>query len=78
MHTPFSEKRHGDIGNESWTCSSCLHFGVQASVNKRNVQAALTTNNLFADIQGALTVGAVTEFLELWDLIAQVTLQPGV
>ena len=78
MHTPFSEKRHGDIGNESWTCSSCLHFGVQARVNKRNVQAALTTNNLFADIQGALTVGAVTEFLELWDLIAQVTLQPGV
>ena len=59
-------------------CSSCLHFGVQARVNKHNVQAALSTNNLFADIQGALTVGAVTEFLELWDLIAQVTLQPGV
>jgi hypothetical protein len=36
------------------------------------MQEALSANNLVADIQGALTVGVVTEFLELWDLIAQV------
>jgi len=30
------------------------------------------------DIQGALIVGVILEFLSLWDLVRDVILQPGV
>ena len=43
-------------------------------VNKRTVQETLIVNNWFADIQGALTVGVIIAFLELWHLNAQVIL----
>jgi len=53
------------------------HFYVLVSklrVNKRTVQETLIVNNWFADIQGALTMGVIIAFLELWHLNAQVIL----
>jgi len=42
--------------------------------SRRTVCEALSNNLWISDIQGALTVGVISEFLSLWDLI----LQPGV
>ena len=48
------------------------------NANKRTVLEALTNHGWIADIQGALTVGIITEFLALWDILSEVTLQLGV
>jgi hypothetical protein len=37
-------------------------------VNKRTVKETLIVNNRLVDIQGDLTVGVITVFLELWHL----------
>jgi hypothetical protein len=42
------------------------------------MQQTLIVNNWFVDIQGVLTVGVITGFLESWHLIAQGILQPRV
>jgi hypothetical protein len=39
---------------------------------------ALTAAKWVSDIQGALTVGVITEFLHLWDLILKFELRQGV
>lgn len=46
--------------------------------NKRTVQDALTSHSWVSDIQDALTVGVISEYLDLWDIIREVVLQPGV
>jgi len=46
--------------------------------NKRTVLEALTNHGWIADIQRAQTVGIITEFLVLWDILSEVILQPGV
>ncbi|OQU77862.1 hypothetical protein SORBI_3009G113500 [Sorghum bicolor] len=63
----------GEDGDE---ITAEMLFGVNNSLINPHIErickeAALTTNILVADIQGALTVRVVSEFLELWDLIAQ-------
>jgi hypothetical protein len=47
-------------------------------VQRRSVQEALTDHSRVSDIQGALTASAISEFLVLWDLLSEVSLQPDV
>jgi hypothetical protein len=47
-------------------------------INSRTVSEALTAAKWVPDIQGALTIGVITEFLHLWDLILNFELQQGV
>jgi hypothetical protein len=47
-------------------------------INKRAVYEALMTRQWIFDIQGALTVGIIAEFLHLWDVLLTVQLQPDI
>jgi hypothetical protein len=47
-------------------------------IKKRTVQEALTDWTWVKDIQGALTVGAIVDFLQLWDLLSGFELHPEV
>jgi hypothetical protein len=47
-------------------------------INKRTVQEALTENRWALDIQGAITVGVLVEYLQLWEVLQIVELKPGV
>jgi hypothetical protein len=44
----------------------------------RTVQQALTNRTWISDIQGALTVGVIVEYFQLWDLLYDFELQPEV
>ena len=44
--------------------------------NKRTVLETLTDNTWIGDLQGALSVRVLAEFLNHWDILSQVTLQP--
>jgi hypothetical protein len=44
--------------------------------NNRNVQEALMNRRWISNIQGGLTVGVIVEFLNLWDALRLVELQP--
>lgn len=46
--------------------------------NKWTVLEALTDQKWISDVQGALSADVTVEFLELWDNISEVELQPGV
>jgi hypothetical protein len=43
-------------------------------INKRIVQEAIRDNLWINDIHGSLSVGALVDFLRLWDMVAQVDL----
>jgi hypothetical protein len=45
---------------------------------KRTVQEALPGHMWAFDIQGALTMGIIVEYIQLWDLLLEVQLQPEV
>ena len=47
-------------------------------VNKRTVLDALSNQTWISDIQGALTVGVISEYLALWDIVTSVQLRPEV
>jgi hypothetical protein len=47
-------------------------------VNSRTVQEAITNRNWNSDIKGTLTVGVLTNYLQLWDLLSDFELQPGI
>lgn len=47
-------------------------------MQRRTVQEALTDRTWISDIQGALTVGVIVEYLQLWDLLYGLELQPDV
>jgi hypothetical protein len=47
-------------------------------VNCRTVQEAIVSTKWISDIKGALSVGVLTDYLQLWDLIFGVELQPEV
>jgi hypothetical protein len=54
-------------------------FGPSPSRGKKQtVSDALTDLRWVADIRGALTVAVLTEYLDLWDLLAEVVLQPEI
>lgn len=44
-------------------------------VNKRTVLDALTNQTWISDIQGALAVGVISEYLALWDIVTSVQLR---
>ena len=83
-----------EVGNGShtlfWTdrwlhgqCIADLAPRLYATVPKRRikkciVQEALTDRTWVKDIQGALTVGAIVDFLQLWDLLSGFELHPEV
>jgi hypothetical protein len=47
-------------------------------VNCRTVQEAIVSTKWISDIKGALSVGVLTDYLQLWDLISAIELQPEV
>ena len=47
-------------------------------VNRRTVRDALTNRAWISDIQGALTVGVIVDYLYLWDILLNFQLQPEV
>ncbi|GJM87706.1 hypothetical protein PR202_ga03688 [Eleusine coracana subsp. coracana] len=47
-------------------------------LNKRTVQEALTARTWISDIQGAITVGVIVEYLHLWDILTDLELHQGV
>jgi hypothetical protein len=54
-------------------------FGIipKRIVSKRTVQEALANRRWTSDINGALTVGAITDYLHLWEILSGFELQPG-
>lgn len=46
-------------------------------INRRTVQQALLNRRWIADIKGALTVGAIVDYLHLWNILANFVLQPN-
>jgi hypothetical protein len=55
-----------------------IFLGQQAEPKKRTVSDALTYLRWVADIRGTLTVAVSTEYLDLWDLLTEVVLQPDI
>jgi hypothetical protein len=47
-------------------------------VNSRTIYEAITDRKWISDIKGPLTVGVLTEYLQLWDMISGWQLQSGV
>jgi hypothetical protein len=47
-------------------------------INNRTVHEALTAGQWVSDIQGALTIGVITEFLHIWGMIINTELQQGI
>jgi len=46
--------------------------------NRRSVKDALDNDLWLEDIQGEITIDALWEYLELWDIINAVELQQGI
>ena len=55
-----------------WTLhhDSMLLFQKRKKNKKCTIQEALTDQTWVKDIQGAVTVGAIVDFLQLWDLLS--------
>lgn len=47
-------------------------------LNRRTVREALTNYFWIHDIQGAITVGVLAKYLDLWDLLSEIVLQSGI
>jgi hypothetical protein len=45
-------------------------------INKCTIKEAITARKWISDIQGALFVGVIIEFLHLWDILLDFELQP--
>lgn len=46
--------------------------------NRRTVKEALSNNKWLEDIQGHYSVAVLSEYLDVWDLVQEVVLQPDV
>jgi hypothetical protein len=55
-----------------------LFHTISRRAKKRTVFDALTDMRWVSDIRGALTVAVLDEYLELWDMLSEVVLQPNV
>jgi hypothetical protein len=47
-------------------------------ITKRTVQEALLNRRWISDIKGALLVGVLVDYLQLWNLISEIVLQPSI
>ena len=90
----FSITVHAEVGNgarvlfwtDRWLHGQCIAdlaprlFSAipKKRVKQRTVQEAFTNRAWVSDIQGALTVGVIVEYLHLWDLLNDLELQPEV
>jgi hypothetical protein len=45
---------------------------------QHTVQAALQNNAWVSDIQGTLTMGIIVEYIEIWDMLYELQLQPEI
>jgi hypothetical protein len=45
-------------------------------VNNRTVNEALANRKWIADIKGALSVGVLIDYLQLWEMLSAIELQP--
>jgi hypothetical protein len=45
--------------------------------NRRTVLEALSNRKWISDIKGALSVGVIVEYSNLWELLSEIVLQPG-
>lgn len=48
------------------------------SIKQRTVQDALTNKSWISDITGTLTVGVIIDYVHLWDVLSNFSLQPDV
>ena len=48
------------------------------NIKRRTVQDALVNNAWIRDIKGSLSAAALIEYFQLWDLLVEVELSPGV
>jgi hypothetical protein len=55
-----------------------LFGSISSRAKKRTISDALTDLRWVADIRGTLTVTVFTEYLDLWDSLAEVVLQPEI
>jgi hypothetical protein len=55
-----------------------LFGSISRGAKKRTISDALTDLRWVADIRGTLTVTVFTEYLDLWDSLAEVVLQPEI
>jgi len=67
---------------DRWLHGQCIadlapHFNALIP-KRRTVLEDLTDQTWISDVQGVLSVSAIVEFLELWDILSSVDLQPGV
>jgi hypothetical protein len=46
--------------------------------NRRTVLEALSNRKWISDIKGALSVGVLVDYLNLWELLSEIVLQPEV
>jgi len=45
-------------------------------IKQRTVKEALNNRAWITDIQGAITVGIMLDFLQLWDILSDIVVQP--
>jgi len=55
-----------------------LFRAVAVRARKKTVHAALTDGSWISDIKGALTLQVLVEYLQLWELLSSIQLQPEV
>jgi len=74
----FSGQIGGSMGNALQTLPLLFMAIPKRRVKRRTVQDALTNQAWVSDIQGALIVGVIVDYLHLWDLLMDFQLQPEV
>lgn len=66
------EKRIPDIG------PTLFESIPKRIVDRRTIREALTNRRWISDITGALSVGALVDYLHLWELISSFQQHPGI
>jgi hypothetical protein len=67
----ISEQRICDIAPRLFQC-------IPRRITKRTVQEALLNRRCISDIKGALSVGVLVEYIQIWNLLSEIVLQPSI